>query len=213
MNKYIVLTGIFLGALLTIQFQARFLDQPENSPAQEKIDQTEVLNDLRTERNQLQQEFREIIQAENAKRQSIDPKLTEELRKVQENAGLTEKSGEGLIFKLAAESSKYDLDQQVKDLQNLINILLSAKAEAISINGYRVVFRSYLGIEAKQIYLENNPIASPFEIRAIANPSFLLAGLKNQSDFWAELQKKAKSDKISFEFQESEYLTIPAYLK
>lgn len=67
------------------------------------------------------------------------------------------------------------------DLRELLNELRIAGAEAISINGQRIVYDSYVvDIENSYISVNGIRLVSPYEVKAIGNPTYLESGLSKK---------------------------------
>ena len=61
------------------------------------------------------------------------------------------------------------------DLMKIVNELKNAGAEAISINGQRIVTTSAIECDGNVIIVNGEKIAAPFEIKAIGLPEALMA--------------------------------------
>ena len=94
--------------------------------------------------------------------------LDNELKEYNMLVGKTDVSGDGIIMKL---SDNPELSYTSSNLVYLINELKYAGAEAISINGQRIVNTTdIVGINSNQYILVNGErIVSPYEIKAIGN--------------------------------------------
>ena len=68
-----------------------------------------------------------------------------------------------------------------KDLRELLNQLKVDGAEAISINGQRIVYDSYVvDLGGTYISVNGERIVSPYEVKAIGNPTYLESGLSKK---------------------------------
>lgn len=112
----------------------------------------------------------------------------EELIKNNMLIGLTDVQGEGVIVTLSDNNKinqdnlglMYDLSYYLVhygDLLAVINELKNAGAEAISINGQRLVSTSSITCEGNVINVNGEKISSPFEIKAICSPSYTYTAL------------------------------------
>ena len=127
--------------------------------------------------------------------------------------GLTEVTGPGVIITLS--DSKLDastaLDPSLLvvhdlDVYYVINELKNAGAEAISVNGQRVVPTSAIECGGNIITINGEKIGSPFEIKAIGLPENL-ANLDRTGGYLA----KMRSDGVGAELKKSNNITIPKY--
>lgn len=125
--------------------------------------------------------------------------LTSELNQAKGLVGLRDVSGSGVVITLK-DGEFWQVDPT--DLIQLVNELRLAGAEAISINGNRVVYESYIvSIEGKYITMNGGQkIESPYTIKAIGDPTYLESGLskkqygyidtKNSEGLIASLERK-----------------------
>lgn len=88
--------------------------------------------------------------------------------------GFTNLSGQGISIVISTNK----MDNTTKEfLDNIINELKNAGAEAISINGNRLVLTSVISAEANTIKINSEKMESPFEIEAIGDTSLLYGAL------------------------------------
>ena len=121
----------------------------------------------------------------------------EELRKNNTLLGLTAVSGSGIVIELedgkldnlilSFESSS-DLLIHNDDLLRLVNELRNAGAEAIEINGQRIINSSSITCEGNVIKINGERIGSPFTIKAIG-PQGLLYGQITRGGSYLELMQ------------------------
>ena len=104
--------------------------------------------------------------------------LDEELKKSQLLLGTTDVTGEGVVVTLTdTEESSITAD----DLITLVNELRFAGAEAISINGVRVMpMTDIVDIDSYIIIKPSQRIVSPYVVKAIGNPTYLESGLSKK---------------------------------
>lgn len=70
-----------------------------------------------------------------------------------------------------------------KDLLMLVNELKNAGAEAISINGERIINTTSITCDGNVILINGNKISSPFEIKAIGSQEALLGALQRPGGY------------------------------
>jgi uncharacterized protein YlxW (UPF0749 family) len=129
-------------------------------------------------------------------------------------AGLLEVSGKGIIVTL--DDSKQPKQNGVnpnlyiihdEDLLRIINELRAAGAEALSVNGQRLIGTSEMRCVGPNININGKLLSPPFEIRAIGDPHSLASalnlrgGVKESLKYWGIELQINKSDKV----------VIPAY--
>lgn len=97
--------------------------------------------------------------------------LVSELNRVKVFNGLIEVSGPGIELLIDGPLSALDL-------QDLVNELRNAGAEAISLNGHRLVVSSVIAAEsAGSLVVDGHPVARPYLFQAIGDPRTLETAL------------------------------------
>lgn len=110
--------------------------------------------------------------------------LEEELSKANKLLGLTEVTGTGVIITLSDNNEITTKDSELElnpsnlivhdgDIRGIVNELNNAGAEAISINGQRVVGTTAITCSGTVITINGVKLNSPFEIKAIGSPENL----------------------------------------
>ena len=109
--------------------------------------------------------------------------------------GLTHVVGQGIVIEIAdgdnpilAIDNPSDLLVHNDDLMSLVNELNNAGAEAIEINGQRIVNNSSITCEGNIIKVNGEKIGSPFTIKAIGSQA-LLYGSITRSGSYLDLMK------------------------
>ena len=124
--------------------------------------------------------------------------LQDELNEAKMYAGYTDLTGEGIIITL----SDNDKSQIVaSDLITLVNELKNAGAEAISINGERIVTTTdIIDIEYKYILINTSSnegrvlrIYSPFVVKAIGNQKYLESAITVKYGYIDQMKANEKS--------------------
>lgn len=178
------MTCLILTAVIFIQFKT--------------INQTDITSlenmredELRTEISNFKQKAEEIskqIEETNLKISeyeetiSTDKEASELLEKELEQQnnllGKNDVKGSGVIITLTDTRAQKITSE---DLRELLNELRIDGAEAISINGQRIVYDSYVvDIGGTYISVNGERIVSPYEVKAIGNPTYLESGLSKK---------------------------------
>lgn len=127
--------------------------------------------------------------------------------------GLAEVTGPGVIVTLS--DSKKDASSVLNpsllivhdvDVLSVINELKNAGAEAISINGQRLVPTTSILCGGNIIDINQEKVGAPFEIKAIGLPE-QLAALSRPGGYLERL----KNDGVGAELKKSNSITIPKY--
>lgn len=132
--------------------------------------------------------------------------LDEELRKSQLILGTTDVVGDGVVVTLT------DTEESIitaEDLVNLVNELRFAGAEAISINGVRIIsMTDFADINSYIIVKPSQRLISPYVVKAIGNQTYLVSTLclKN-SGFVDQYNNSGKSVKLD----KQKNIKIPKY--
>jgi uncharacterized protein YlxW (UPF0749 family) len=137
----------------------------------------------------------------------------EELR-LAEEAGTVPLRGPGLVVSLAPstrqppsaeEAGAYQIHDS--DLQLVVNELWTAGAEAISINGSRLVATTPIRAAGGTIVVNFRPLNPPFKVTAIGadRRAFASSEIARRFQRWTELFG------LGFTVQERSSLTVPAY--
>ena len=163
--------------------------------------------------------------------EEIDKELQQQIEKATENnseleeaknqindgnkiIGLTEVSGPGVTFTVSdsdidpntvIDSSKLLVHDS--DILKIVNELKNAGAEAISINGQRVILTTSIICGGNIININGERIGSPFEIKAIGSPE-ALANL-SRTGGWLSILKD-RGINVS-DPKKSNNITIPKY--
>lgn len=167
-----------------------------------------------TESNKRLEEIRKQATQNDAKSQAKQ----EEIKKNNMLLGLEEVTGEGLQIKLADNNSgilkngneAFDLSSQLvhyDDLIEVVNALNNAGAEAISINGQRIVQSTAITCEGNVIKINGQKVSSPFIIKAIGSQGLLYGSLTMIGGYLYILDEAG----IIVETTQSENLTVEKY--
>lgn len=138
----------------------------------------------------------------------------EQINKANKQIGLAEAKGPGIIFTIS--DSNIDLNTEFDsskliihdiDILKIVNELKNAGAEAISINGQRVILTTSIICGGNIININGERTGSPFEIKAIGSPE-ALANLERPGGYLSIL----KNRKINVSsVKKSNDITIPKY--
>lgn len=134
----------------------------------------------------------------------------EELKRYNMLLGLTDVTGEGITLTLSdssGESGVLDLSSLIvhdRDLKMIVNELANAGAEAISINGERIVNTTCITCAGNVIQINGNKVGSPFVIKAIGNQASLYGAITRTGGYAYYL----KSNSIGVDAKKSNNIQI-----
>lgn len=134
--------------------------------------------------------------------------VDDELKESNGLLGLTKVKGEGVIVTLIDTKENYYTSENIR---TLINELKYAGAEAISINGNRIInLADIVTINDKYIvmYGGSTRISSPFEVKAIGDRKYLTSTLNMKNNGFIDLMK---SSNLDITVKESDNISINAY--
>ena len=135
-------------------------------------------------------EYNEKMQSNAETKELVEKELVE----AKTNFGLTDVIGSGVIVTLTDNNEmSYDAD----NLLELINELRNAGAEAISINGERIVNTSdIVQISSTIIKINSKNISSPFVIKAIGDKTYLKSALTIKNGYYDVKTKNGYEIKV-----------------
>jgi len=217
-NKRIIavvtIASVALGFLISIQIQAKKEVDIATEIQQKRVSQmSAVLENVQQEHVELQQEYDKLTsELDLAKNNEINnPFLLAKLDQLKMEDGTLKVKGPGI--KIAIEDSGQDVNVvfplTTDDLRRIINTLKFSKAEAISINGQRIVGSTAIVMSGSSTILVNQvPISrvggSAYEILAIGDQDTLV-------DYLTKLEvlpMKQAGMKVEIS---REIVTIPSY--
>ena len=97
-----------------------------------------------------------------------------------------------------------------QDIQTVVNALWTAGAEAMTIQGQRVVSTTAVKCVGNTVVLHGTAYAPPYVITAIGDPASLEAGLASDTDVQIYRQY-AQAYQLGYEQQRVDQTTMPAY--
>ena len=190
------------------------------------ISQNQEANELRDEilryKERYDNRFKELEEAEKEleKEREEATKNNSELEQAQQTitkgnkiTGMTEVTGPGVIITLTdgkgISTSTLNPSQLIVhdlDVLSVVNELINAGAEAISINEQRWVLTTAISCRGNTIDINGERIGAPFVIKAIGLPEYL-AGLERVGGY-LELMR---GDGVGVTLEKSNSITIPKY--
>lgn len=150
-------------------------------------------------------------------------KLQAKLAKLKGPAGFSAVTGPGVTVKLndapkaivdsALEANTATGDELVvhqQDIQAVVNTLWGAGAEAITIQGQRVISTTGIKCVGNTVVLHGVPYSPPYVISAIGSPDALMAGL-HDSPYVAAYLTYVRDFQLGWSVTSSTQLDMPAY--
>lgn len=166
---------VFFGILITAQW--RSIPQRVTDPIAPYVSLKDTKESLYEEQTQLKNEIvdlRKLIEEnqKNSENTSLTKNEISELQTKKAQAGLTRLNGPGIIINLDDSKNFPATEESIvhaADIRDIINLLWGSGAEAISINGQRVVANTAVDCIVNTILINNIRMATPFGIEAIGD--------------------------------------------
>lgn len=171
---------VLLGVMIGVQFNT--VKQQSLSTEQQRLSEiTLALNQAQAERDALQ-EKNDALEA-TIKEYQDGVRVGQEVEQLRLFAGLTAVSGPGLHVTMNDSSTNKGGDMNAylvhaEDLLSVVNELYAAGAEAVSINGQRMVANSAITCAGSIVMVNGVRVAAPFEILAAGDPEVMQSALK-----------------------------------
>ena len=211
----LVLVGLVLGFMLTAQYRVTREIQ-SNEPVQRTKQLSTQVEKLRADRDALQTQVDSLrSQLDKVSAGPQVSEIKEALEHARIEAGVIEVSGPGvevilndsnIALKPGQNPNLYVLHDE--DILRVLNELRAAGAEAVSINGQRLLATTEVRCTGPTILLNKNKrLAPPYVITAIGNPDTLESSLKMKGGVAETLQFWG----IQVAAKRLPEVTIPAY--
>jgi len=223
-NIVLLLAFILFGVLLSVQFKSMMALNSQNLSVENKIVMYTEQLEAETAKTQyllkqidLAEENRDNILNELIENQRDEYliALKEKLDRVSLMAGLTDVKGEGIIIEFDDAPSR-NMNDPMEDPKSLIiheadiltivNELKKLGAQAISINGERIVSTSEQICAGPTILINNKRYPVPYVIQVIGDPDMLYNGISESFIVYM-----LRSDRIRVDIKKSNEIIVPKY--
>lgn len=185
----LMLFSVIIGVLLATQLKVKVdnyvpatIDAIQSTKSE--IEQINIEIKEMEENIKAKEEELEILMNINQGNEDIIDVLSEDIRKNKISSGQMDLVGPGISISMYDNPEErmfgYDLNNDVIhdiDILNIINDLRVAGAEAISINGERVISTSEIKCGGPIIRINDRSSGTPFKISAIGDPKLLMASV------------------------------------
>lgn len=206
-----IITGMLLALDLKNYFQVTNPVTRRNESLVNFIKTQEQKNlELEKEIDNMRKQLDEV-QKTQASGQGYLGGLQKNLETLKYESGLTPVSGPGVVITVTDQEKARTVENPEDYLVHFSSILYivsdlkSAGAEAIAVNGLRLVGTSDIRCAGTIITVNGKKLAPPYEIKAVGRPDYLESVLKNGEYNLLELQNFP----VTFEKQEDVF--IPGY--
>ncbi|HHW30541.1 MAG TPA: DUF881 domain-containing protein [Clostridiaceae bacterium] len=216
-NFVLFIAFIILGILVAVQFRSTIYFNKQR--AQSMLDAEKVLEQLNREKA-LETDLRGQIEVALAQKEAIektfleetfDWELNKEWEIIRLKAGLVSVKGEGIQITLDDAPAKvggdpYRLIIHDQDIRIILNELKNAGAQAISINGERIVTTSEQVCAGPIILINGNRYPVPYVINVIGDADRLY-----ESMMASKRINIMKQDKIRVDIKKVNEITVPGF--
>lgn len=177
----VTMVAIALGFLISIQVHTqKNVSAAEKISAERLAQMKSVLQNSQDQNAKLQAEHQELLDKLDAARKKVgtDPRLLAQLTQLQMLEGTQAVQGPGIQISIDDRSKKVLFPLSTDDLTKMINTLKFAGAEAISVNGQRIINSTAIVLSGSSTILVNTvPInrseGVPYEIDVIGDQDTL----------------------------------------
>ena len=144
-----------------------------------------------------------------------------DIERLEDPAGLTPRRGPGLTIVLSdapaelIEATDNDPNLMVvhqQDIQAVVNALWKGGAEAVTIEGQRVISTTGIKCEGSSVQLQGVPYPQPYEIQAVGDQTKLLQAIEN--DRYLDVYRSQSADPdiaVGWDLTLEDDVVAPAY--
>lgn len=216
------LATFLVAGLAATQFRSQPLP-PSNRVAREQalrqsVNQLQDQNTALKARVQALEAGVKVREDESARRSTAAQEVKAQLDEQKTFAGLSALHGPGLTVLLhdgtdpnssADQSLGWTIHYQ--DLQDIVNLLWASGAEAIAVNGQRIVPSTAFHYAGVNLLVNNaSRLSPPYTVIALGDPPALANGVGNP-DQLAELKSRSRIYGLGLSWLRSTRLSVPAY--
>jgi len=212
LSRYLSITAValVLGVMVVQQFRITGFRGAHGIPADRAQELTVELKQLEKERADLAAEVedlqKKLVQAQMGYSQAAEA-LRTEITKLRLLAGLEPVRGRGVEVVVVPRQGTGVFTVRDEDLLRIVNELRGAGAEALAINGQRLIATSEIRTSGAHINVNLIPVAAPYRILAIGNPEYM----KNTLEMRGGVVETLREWGIDIAVFTREDLTIPGY--
>jgi uncharacterized protein YlxW (UPF0749 family) len=196
--------AVLIGVLLVVQLRSQA--RPTELTSLSAQDLSTLIQTLSARNRELQagladvrEQLREYRVAE-AQGESAVSVSTEDLRRITAFAGVAAVQGQGIVVSVDGELDAIAVN-------DLLNELRNAGAEAIAVDQVRITARSVCVLGASSLVIDGVAIGRSFVMRAVGDPEGLLAALERPGGIIAQLKLFVSA---TIDVQQSTQVLIPA---
>jgi uncharacterized protein YlxW (UPF0749 family) len=219
-NFMFLIAFVILGIMVAVQFRSVIITNKQKA---EMVDKISKLRDQAKDYDERIEDMKKSISENEKKRDGLLKEVVLDNRSAYLNslyktledaklkAGLLEVAGPGIIIQMN-DAAEYSIDPRDyiihdKQLVKVINELKKAGAQAISIDGERIMGTRELVCAGPTVRINKNRYPVPYEIKAIGDPDTLLDSVNNSAVVVSMLEYK-----IRITADKADELVIPQFM-
>jgi uncharacterized protein YlxW (UPF0749 family) len=195
---------LLFGVLLMIQFRTQG-KIAKTLQTESSADQAQIISNLYDAnvglRNEVATLARQLEQQRDEASLGRVGELNADLEKLRVVNGTAPATGPGVALTIAA-------DVRVEDVQDLVNELRNAGAEAVALNGSRITVSSAVTSDRGQVVLNGRRVVQPYEFAVIGSPEILERAITRKGGLLSYLQNTYPDGQIAV--GKAERLVLPA---
>lgn len=178
------LSFIFVAQLNTVNRSDETLQGKREAELKDDLTALKMEYEELKEENEKNLKIVEEYKTSSSNNSTLINSLTEQLNQMSALSGLKDVAGEGIIVTL--DDSDMTVSENIStesmlihdtDLRAIVNELSAAGAEAMSINGQRIIATTAIRCVGPVIQVNGVKVAAPFKIKAIGNAKYLESAL------------------------------------
>ena len=227
MTKQYLIIGVLCFIIsIGITVQVKTVQSWNTSTSMQSTTENKLKDSVLKEKEKYERTYQELqdvtTELENIRSTVADSsteasKIEKQISELNAILGYTDVKGKGLVVTVKdgtpENTEGFDTDYLSMymvhdgDLKNIVNELFNAGAEAVSINGERIVSVSSIMCSGNIIRVNGEKLGSRYEIKAIGNPNELYGQLLRPGGYleWMEYEG------VSVEVREESNITVPKY--
>ncbi len=191
---------------------------------QERSPLVETASELQAQQDALKDEILQLraqmqaVEGAGEGSAAVVRQLNDQLEEARIAAGLIALTGPGIVLQLedsldpvAPDADESDYLVRARDLRTVVEELWAAGAEAIAVNGERIVSTSAIIDVGPSILANSAYLVPPYQISALG-PRDLYSRLAAQPGFVDFIRARAQGYGIRVQFAEPEAVDIPAFV-
>lgn len=178
------LSFIFVAQLNTVNRSDETLQGKREAELKDDLTALKIEYEELKEENEKNLKIVEEYKTNSSNNNTLINSLTEQLNQMSALSGVKDVAGEGII--VTVDDSDMTVSENIStesmlihdtDLRAIINELSAAGAEAMSINGQRIIATTAIRCVGPVIQVNGVKVAAPFTIKAIGNAKYLESAL------------------------------------